>query len=221
MIIDNIKHINIRIEQAAKKSGRLASDIILIAVTKSVPKEILLSEFESLKSMVSHFGENRVQELVEKQKIIKDIQWHMIGHLQRNKVKQVVGNVSLIHSLDSIRLAEEINAVSKSRDIISQVLVEINIAGEKNKHGISPQDAHIFIKEVSKLPCISIKGLMTVAPFVPDPEQNRKYFANMYKIFSMYDMQFLSMGMTNDYEIAIEEGSNMVRIGTAIFGERI
>ena len=224
MITNNVKQINNCIERAAKKSGRLASDMVLIAVTKSVPKETLLEELDSLKSMISHFGENRVQELVEKQKVIQDINWHMIGHLQRNKVKQVVGNVALIHSLDSIRLAEEINAVSKSRDIISEVLVEINIANEKNKYGIAPQDTHSFIESIIKLPNIKVKGLMTVAPFVPDPEQNRVYFAKMNDLFislkSIADMQFLSMGMTNDYEIAIEEGANMVRIGTAIFGER-
>ena len=223
MIIDNIKYINTCIEKAAAKSGRSACDIVLVAVTKSVDKHMLLAEFDNLKS-IKHFGENRVQELVEKQKLIQDIHWHMIGHLQRNKVRQVVGNVALIQSLDSIRLAEEINNVSKSRDIISQVLVEINIAAEENKYGIAPQDAHAFIEAVSKLSNIKIKGLMTVAPFVSDPEDNRVYFAKMNEIFnslkSDFDMQFLSMGMTNDYEAAIEEGANMVRIGTAIFGER-
>ena len=223
MIIENVKYIKNKIENAAKKSGRSANDIILIAVTKSVSKEF--PEFDNLKSVVNHFGENRVQELIEKQKTIQDIHWHMIGHLQRNKVKQVVGNVALIQSLDSIRLAEEINNISKSRDITSQVLVEINIASEQSKHGILPKDTHKFINDIIKLPNIIIKGLMTVAPFVQNPEQNRVYFAKMNEIFyslkSICDMQFLSMGMTNDYEIAIEEGANMVRIGTAIFRERL
>ncbi len=226
LISDNLCDIRKKIEIAANKSGRSFEDILLLGVTKTV-------DVDRIKTLmdcgVKTLGENRVQELISKYEIIGDgAKWHLIGNLQTNKVKYIIDKVELIHSVDSIKLAEEIDKQAKKADRKVDVLVEVNIAGEISKHGVRPDEVFKFVENISKFDNIRTKGLMTVAPFVENSEENRKYFRQMRKIFvdiksqnvdNIY-MTYLSMGMTNDYEIAIEEGANIVRIGTGIFGER-
>ncbi|MCL2376644.1 MAG: YggS family pyridoxal phosphate-dependent enzyme [Defluviitaleaceae bacterium] len=226
-IADNLKHINENIARAAQKASRKAEDITLIAVTKTVDGQFLQDNMQTLLTHgVTNLGENRAQELTEKRPLLGDaVKWHMIGHLQRNKVRNVVGNVVLIHSVDSVKLAEEISRIALRENVVADVLIEVNIADEGSKHGIAPEAAMALAREITSLPNIAIKGLMTIAPFVDDGEENRGHFRKMAELFSDlkiagFDMEFLSMGMTIDYEVAIEEGANMVRIGTAIFGER-
>ena len=227
-IDDNIKNIKQNIDTAAKKAGRSLNDITLIAVTKTISADFLNNNIDAfLSNNVTHFGENRVQELMDKQPHITDqITWHMIGNLQRNKVKYIADKVVLVHSLDSAKLATELSRIATRDGIHIDALIEINIANEDTKHGISPNDVDALINEVLNLPNISIKGLMTVAPYVQDPNENREHFKKMYSIYtklkerSDLDIKYLSMGMTNDYEVAIEEGANMVRVGTGIFGSR-
>ena len=178
---------------------------------------------------IRDFGENKVQELCSKmEQLPSDIRWHMIGHLQRNKVKYIVGKVELIHSVDTYRLAEEINIQAKKQNVIVPILVEVNIAHEESKFGISAEDAILLVEEISKLENIRIKGLMTIAPYVENPEDNRLYFRKIKQLsvditnknIDNVLMEILSMGMTGDYMVAIEEGATMVRVGTGIFGER-
>lgn len=178
---------------------------------------------------IRDFGENKVQELCSKMgQLPSDIRWHMIGHLQRNKVKYIVGKVELIHSVDTYRLAEEINIQAKKQNVIVPILVEVNIAHEESKFGISAEDAILLVEEISKLENIRIKGLMTIAPYVENPEDNRLYFRKIKQLsvditnknIDNVFMEILSMGMTGDYMVAIEEGATMVRVGTGIFGER-
>ncbi len=175
------------------------------------------------------YGENKVQELSEKYDILpKDIRWHMIGHLQRNKVKYLVGKVSLIHSVDSLRLANQIETEFAKKDMIANVLIEVNMAEEESKFGISAGDTLELIKAMSILPHLRIQGLMTIAPYTDNPETNREYFSKMKKLsvdireknIDNVNMNVLSMGMTGDYQVAIEEGATMIRVGTGIFGER-
>ena len=176
-----------------------------------------------------YFGENKVQELVDKYEVMpKDIHWQMIGHLQRNKVKYIVDKVDMIHSVDSIRLAEEIDKEAAKKGVIVNILLEVNMAKEDTKFGLMPEDVMDFVGEIVRFENIRVQGLMTIAPFVDNPEENRKYFANLKKLsvdiakkrVNNVNMSVLSMGMTNDFEVAIEEGATMVRVGTAIFGRR-
>jgi len=222
----NIEDIRKNIEKAAAVSGRKAEDILLLGVTKTVDVERIK---ELVRCGVKTFGENRVQELISKYDCFEnDVKWHLIGSLQTNKVKYIIDKVELIHSLDSVRLASEIDRQAKKYGKIMEVLVEINIAGEKSKHGVLLEDVDKLIQEISIFDNIRLKGLMTVAPFVENPQENRKYFNQMRKKFidiasqnvDNIDMTYLSMGMTNDYQVAIEEGANIVRIGTGIFGRR-
>ena len=178
---------------------------------------------------VREFGENKVQELCEKYELMeKDIHWHMIGHLQRNKVRQVIEKAYLIHSVDSLRLAQQIEQEAAKLEKTVSILVEVNVAKEASKFGIMLEETENFLKEISAFKHISVQGLMTTAPFVENPEENRIYFRKLYQLsvdmkrknIDNINMQFLSMGMTNDFEVAIEEGANIVRIGTGIFGER-
>ena len=184
---------------------------------------------EVLTTGILDYGENKVQELSDKYEVLpKNIRWHMIGHLQRNKVKYIVGKVELIHSVDTYRLAEEINIQAKKQNVIVPILVEVNIAHEESKFGISAEDAILLVEEISKLENIRIKGLMTIAPYVENPEDNRLYFRKIKQLsvditnknIDNVFMEILSMGMTGDYEVAIEEGATMVRVGTGIFGAR-
>ncbi len=221
-----LDEIRIKIEQAAQKSGRKSDDITLIAVSKTYPAKAVE---EAITFGCLDFGENKVQELTQKiEEVNKDVKWHQIGHLQTNKVKYIVGKTELIHSVDSYKLAVEIDKQSKKQSCITNILIEVNVAEEESKHGILVEEVIPFIKEVSKLPNIKIKGLMTVAPYVEDPEENRPIFRRLFELsvdiqkqkFDNVSSEILSMGMSNDYKVAIEEGSTMVRIGTAIFGNR-
>lgn len=225
-ITENLSMVENKIAAACKRAGRERDEVKLIAVSKTQPVEAIR---EAIEYGINSFGENRVQELREKTEIIKDnLDWHLIGHLQTNKVKYVVGKVSLIHSLENIRLAEALDKEAAKLGITVDVLAEINVAKEASKFGVNPEDAENFISEVSKFPNINIKGLMTVAPYTDISEENRKYFRQLKKIMvdlnskniHNVSMNVLSMGMTGDYEVAIEEGATLVRVGTGIFGSR-
>ena len=226
MLKENLANVEKNIEQACKNAGRSRDEVTLIAVSKTKPVEMLQEIYDE---NIRDFGENKVQELCSKmEQLPSDIRWHMIGHLQRNKVKYIVGKVELIHSVDTYRLAEEINIQAKKQNVIVPILVEVNIAHEESKFGISAGDAILLVEEISKLENIRIKGLMTIAPYVENPEDNRLYFRKIKQLsvditnknIDNVSMEILSMGMTGDYMVAIEEGATMVRVGTGIFGER-
>ena len=226
MLKENLANVEKNIEQACKNAGRSRDEVTLIAVSKTKPVEMLQEIYDE---NIRDFGENKVQELCSKmEQLPSDIRWHMIGHLQRNKVKYIVGKVELIHSVDTYRLAEEINIQAKKQNVIVPILVEVNIAHEESKFGISAEDAILLVEEISKLENIRIKGLMTIVPYVENPEDNRLYFRKIKQLsvditnknIDNVFMEILSMGMTGDYMVAIEEGATMVRVGTGIFGER-
>ena len=226
MLKENLANVEKNIEQACKNAGRNRNEVTLIAVSKTKPVEMLQEIYDE---NIRDFGENKVQELCSKmEQLPSDIRWHMIGHLQRNKVKYIVGKVELIHSVDTYRLAEEINIQAKKQNVIVPILVEVNIAHEESKFGISAEDAILLVEEISRLENIRIKGLMTIAPYVENAEDNRLYFRKIKdlsvdiaaKNIDNVSMEILSMGMTGDYMVAIEEGATMVRVGTGIFGER-
>ncbi len=225
-IRENIDIVENRIKNACAACGRARPEVKLVAVSKTKP----LSALEEAYSCgCRDFGENKVQELADKYEAMpKDIRWHMIGHLQRNKVKYIVDKVFLIHSVDSLRLAEEIEKEAAKRDVTVNILVEVNVAGEESKFGTTAKEAVSLVEKIAKMPHIRVKGLMTVAPYVEDSEQNRRFFAKLKQIYvdiihkniDNVFMEELSMGMTGDYEVAITEGATYVRIGTGIFGER-
>ena len=226
MLKENLANVEKNIEQACKNAGRSRDEVTLIAVSKTKHVEMLQEIYDE---NIRDFGENKVQELCSKmEQLPSDIRWHMIGHLQRNKVKYIVGKVELVHSVDTYRLAEEINIQAKKQNVIVPILVEVNIAHEESKFGISAEDAILLVEEISKLENIRIKGLMTIAPYVENPEDNRLYFRKIKQLsvditnknIDNVFMEILSMGMTGDYMVAIEEGATMVRVGTGIFGER-
>lgn len=225
-VCENYRVVEEKVENACKRAGRNREEVTLIAVSKTKPVSMIE---ELLPLGVRDFGENKVQELTAKEEDLpKDIHWHMIGHLQRNKVKYVVDKVCMIHSVDSLRLAQEISKEAVKHDLVMPVLVEVNVAGEESKFGVSVEEAPSLVEEISKLPGIHVNGLMTIAPYVEDPEENRSVFRNLRKLsvdigeknFDNVTMNVLSMGMTGDYEVAIEEGATHVRVGTGIFGER-
>lgn len=226
MVAENLKLVEEKIQAACDKVGRSREDVTLIAVSKTKPVSMLQEAYDQ---GIRVFGENKVQELVDKYEVMpKDIKWHMIGHLQRNKVKYIVDKVEMIHSVDSIRLAETIDKEAAKKGIVVNVLLEVNMAKEDTKFGLMPEEVMDFIHEIVRFQHIKVQGLMTIAPFVENPEENRIHFANLRKLsvdiakekVDNVNMSILSMGMTNDFEVAIEEGATMVRIGTAIFGER-
>ena len=226
MVVENLAKVEKNICAACQRSGRKREEVTLIAVSKTKPVSMIE---ELLPGGTRDFGENKVQELCDKyEQLPKDIRWHMIGHLQRNKVKYVVDKACLIHSVDSLRLAETISAEGVKKGITVPVLIEVNVAGEESKFGAAPEETEALIREIAKLPSIAVKGLMTIAPYVENPEDNRGYFSSLKKLcvdiknknIDNVSMDILSMGMTGDYEVAIEEGATMVRVGTGIFGER-
>ncbi len=226
MVKENLNQVRENIKRTCEKTGRDPEDITLIAVSKTKPVSMLEEAYES---RCRDFGENKVQEIMDKYPALPaDIRWHMIGHLQRNKVKYIIDKVSLIHSVDSLRLAQEISSQAGKKQVDVDILVEVNIANEESKFGIPRQETFQLVEEISKLPYIHVKGLMTIAPFVTNPEDNRKYFREIRKLsvditkknIDNVTMSVLSMGMTGDYMVAIEEGATMVRVGTGIFGER-
>lgn len=226
MICENLAEVEKRIQAACERAGRSRDEVTLIAVSKTKPVSMLMEAYDS---GIREFGENKVQEMMDKyDQMPSDIHWHMIGHLQRNKVKYLMGKSWLIHSVDSYRLAEEISQQSVKHNVSTDILIEVNIAGEETKFGTSREEAIQLVEVAAALPNIHICGLMTIAPFVDDPEDNRKYFRKIKELsvdieqknIDNVDMRILSMGMTGDYEVAIEEGATMVRVGTGIFGER-
>ena len=225
-IQEKLNAVETKIEAACRRSGRERQSVKLIAVSKTKPVSMLQEAYDL---GCRDFGENKVQELVEKyDRLPKDIRWHMIGHLQRNKVKYIVDKVYMIHSVDSLRLAEEISKEAVKKNVTVSVLVEVNVADEASKFGVSAAEAPALVEQIAKLPHILVKGLMTIAPYVDDPEENRLYFAKLKQIYvdiihksiDNVCMEELSMGMTGDYEVAIEEGATYIRVGTGIFGER-
>lgn len=224
MVKENLKQVLNRIEAAVPKNR--TGKVNLIAVSKTKPISAIKEAYDC---GIRDFGENRVQEIIEKyDQLPLDIRWHMIGHLQRNKVKYIIDKVALIHSVDSFRLAEEISKEAVKRNKTMDILIEVNIAAEESKFGVSTQDLEYLIRQVSPLPGVKIRGLMTVAPFVTSAEENRQYFRTMKQLsvdittknIDNVSMEILSMGMTGDYEVAIEEGADYVRVGTGVFGER-
>ena len=226
MVPENLKVVEENIIRACERSGRKRSDVTLIAVSKTKP--VTMME-EAIASGVSIFGENKVQEILKKQPLIPGgAEWHLIGHLQRNKVRSIAGKVAMIHSVDSLRLAEQIQKEYQIQDLTAKILVEVNIAREESKFGLMPEETEEVIREIAKMPNIKVCGLMTIAPFVQDPEENRIHFKNLRKLLvdinskniDNISMMGLSMGMTGDYEVAIEEGATFVRVGTGIFGSR-
>ena len=226
MLKDNYEAVKNNIEQACMRSNRDLSEVTLIAVSKTKPVPMLQEIYDA---GARDFGENKVQELCQKyEELPQDIRWHMIGHLQRNKVKQVVGKAALIHSVDSYRLAQEISLQAQKQNITVPILIEVNIAKEESKFGIAKEDTIQLVEEIAELPNLTIQGLMTIAPFVDDPEDNRLYFREIKQLsvdiknknIDNVTMDILSMGMTGDFEVAIEEGATMVRVGTGIFGKR-
>lgn len=226
MLKENLNNVEQNIRKACETAGRDRSEVTLIAVSKTKPVQMLQEAYDE---GIRQFGENKVQEICDKyDQLPSDIKWHMIGHLQRNKVKQIIDKAALIHSVDSFRLAEEINIQAKKKDIIVPILIEVNIAEEESKFGIHEEDAIELVRQISELDNITIKGLMTIAPYVVDAEENRLYFRRIKQLsvdidaknYDNVTMNILSMGMTGDYMVAIEEGATMVRVGTGIFGER-
>lgn len=226
MMKENLEGIHKRIEAAARRAGRNPEDIKLIAVSKTYPA----SDIEkAINYGCTDFGENKVQELVGKIEAIETpVNWHLIGHLQTNKVKYIVGKTKLIHSVDSLKLANEIEKQSAKHNVVTKILIEVNVGEEASKDGILVNEVMPLIAEISKLPHVKVEGLMTVAPFVEDAEENRTIFRKLYDLsvdiqkqkFDNISMNVLSMGMSNDFEVAVEEGATHVRIGTAIFGYR-
>ena len=222
----NLENVRERIAEICEKSGRAAADVKLIAVSKTKQ----LHDLEDAYACgCRDFGENKVQELVEKYEALpKDIRWHMIGHLQRNKVKYIVDKVFLIHSVDSLRLVQEIEKEAAKHERTVNILIEVNVAGEESKFGVTPESVLELVKEIAQMPHIRVRGLMTIAPYVEDAEENRPYFEKIKKIYvdiihkniDNVFMEELSMGMTGDYEVAISEGATYIRVGTGIFGER-
>ena len=225
-IKSNIEYIRQLKAAAAQKTGRNGEDVLLVAVTKlHSPEEIN----EAIDAGITDIGENKVQEIMDKYEKVKPVRWHLIGHLQTNKVKYIIDKVAMIHSVDSLHLAKEIEKRAAQHDLTMDILIQVNSAEEESKFGISTEETDQLISDISQeCPHIRIKGLMCIAPFEEDPDDAREYFAEVKKIYDKYaamdmervDFQYLSMGMTNDFEVAIEEGSNLIRVGTAIFGYR-
>ena len=225
-IKSNIEYIEKLKDEAARRSGRTGEDVLLVAVTKlHTPDEIN----EAIDAGITDIGENKVQEIMNKYEAVKPVRWHLIGHLQTNKVKYIIDKVSLIHSVDSLHLAKEIDKRAGNAGRTMDILVQVNPEGEETKFGTSMEDAVKLVGDIaSECPNVRIKGLMCIAPLVEDPEEVRPVFAEVKKLFDRIaeepperaEMKYLSMGMSGDFEVAIEEGANIVRVGTAIFGYR-
>ena len=226
MLCENLNKIEDNVDAACRKAGRSRDEVTLIAVSKTKPVEMLSTIYNQ---GIRDFGENKVQEMCDKmEQLPSDIRWHMIGHLQTNKVKYIVGHTTLIHSVDSLHLAKEIEKQAEKKDVTVDILVEVNIAEEESKFGIHKEETYELVRQIAALPHVHICGLMTIAPYVENPEDNRMYFRGIRQLsvdiaeqnIDNVDMDVLSMGMTGDYMVAIEEGATMVRVGTGIFGER-
>lgn len=224
-ITENLREVREQVRQSAEKVGRDPAEVKIVAVTKTVPVEKIKLAVDSGLTVL---GENRVQELLEKQPILDGVEWHIIGHLQTNKVKYIADKISMLHSLDSLGLAAEISKRISALGGELEVLVQVNVAGEDSKFGIKPSETFEFIDAVRKLPGIKLSGLMTIAPFVADPEETRPVFRQLKSLaeevkkigFPGVGMSHLSMGMSNDYKVAVEEGATLIRLGSTIFGSR-
>lgn len=226
MLRQNLEEVERKVRAACDHSGRKRSEVTLIAVSKTKPVEMLQEIYDCGQL---DFGENKVQELVDKYEVLpSDIRWHLIGHLQRNKVKYIVDKACLIHSVDSVRLAKTISDEAVKKQCQVSILIEVNVAEEESKFGVSVEETLPLIEEIANYPNIHIEGLMTIAPFVECPDDNRGVFRKLRQLgvdinaknINNVNVHILSMGMTNDYEVAIEEGATMVRVGTGIFGAR-
>ena len=226
MVQEQLEEVRQNIRNACERSGRKVEDVTLIAVSKTKPVPMLQEAYDA---GARDFGENKVQEILEKEpQLPSDIRWHMIGHLQRNKVKYIVDKVALIHSVDSLRLAETIENEAAKHNVTVPILIEVNVAQEESKFGLKTEEVLSLVESVAALPHINIMGLMTIAPYVEDPEENRGIFRELKKLsvdiaaknINNVNMSVLSMGMTGDYQVAVQEGATMVRVGTGIFGER-
>jgi len=227
LISENLEWVESRIAEAAQKAGRPLEGIRLVAVSKTVSVEKII---EAREAGARLFGENRVQEALEKIERLGRVEasWHFIGHLQKNKVKQILGRFDLIHSVDSVALARVINEKSRERNLITPVLIQVNISGETSKFGLAPKDLESALWALSKMPAVRVEGLMTIPPYAPDPEKSRNIFAHLRELrdqmaglgMESICLKELSMGMSNDFTVAIEEGATLVRVGTAIFGDR-
>ena len=225
-VAENLKTIRERVDAACERAGRGPEEVALIAVSKTKPLSMLQEAYEA---GARDFGENKVQEILEKYpEMPEDARFHMIGHLQTNKVKQVVGKAVLIHSVDSLHLAEKIEQEAAKRDLTADILLEVNVAREESKFGLMLEEVIPLLEEVKNLPHVRVRGLMTIAPNVENPEENRKHFKKLYQLYvdikskniDNGTMSVLSMGMTGDFEVAVEEGATMIRVGTGIFGSR-
>ena len=226
MIKENLEEVREKIRQACQRSGRREEDVTLISVSKTKPVEMLKEAYEAGSR---DFGENRVQEIMEKYgQMPEDVRWHMIGHLQKNKVRQVIDKAVLIHSVDTVELAEQIEKDAAKRDLTVDILLEVNVAEEESKFGVRTEEVEAAVMKIKEFPHVHIKGLMTIAPFVSNSEDNREVFKKLYQLYvdirskniDNVNMSVLSMGMTGDYEVAVEEGATMIRVGTGIFGAR-
>ena len=226
-IKENIDAINKEKDRIAVRSGKKEGDVLLVAVTKTRSAAEIN---EAIEAGITDIGENKVQEIQDKFDLVKPVRWHMIGHLQTNKVKYIIDKVSLIHSVDSLHLAEEIDRRAGAAGHNMDILIQVNAAMEESKFGISAEETGRMIETVlEKCENIRIRGLMSIAPYAEDPEEIRVYFRQVKELYDRYaafsheraDFRYLSMGMSNDFEVAIEEGANLIRVGTAIFGHRI
>ena len=226
MVQEQLEEVRQNIRNACERSGRKVEDVTLIAVSKTKPVPMLQEAYDA---GARDFGENKVQEILEKEpQLPSDIRWHMIGHLQKNKVRQVIDKAVLSHSVDTVGLAEQIEKEAVKRDLDVSILLEVNVAGEESKFGFAPEEVEEAAREIAKYPHVHIQGLMTIAPFVENSEENRGVFKKLYELYvdmkrkniDNVTMNVLSMGMTGDYQTAIEEGATMVRVGTGIFGTR-
>ena len=226
MLKENLIQVKEKIREACERAGRNPAEVTLVAVSKRKPLENIETLLEEGQM---DYGENYVQELCEKaEKVSRPVRWHMIGHLQTNKVKYIIDKVALIHSVDSVHLARQIEKEAAKKNLTAEILLQVNVAEEETKFGLEQDQVLHMVREISLLPHVHIRGLMTSAPFVENPEENRCYFKKLHQLFvdirekniDNVAMDILSMGMTNDYEVAVEEGATMVRIGRAIFGER-
>jgi len=225
VIADNLAAVRRRMDEAARRAGRDPAGVRLVTVSKTVPVEGIA---EAALAGVRLFGENRVQEAVEKIDALagKGLSWHFIGHLQKNKVKYVIGRFELIHSVDGVVLAERISSLSRERQVVTPILIQVNVSGEAAKSGVAPGDLGKVLEAAAGFPGVRVEGLMTIPPYDPDPEASRPWFRRLRELAREFDgvggvsLGELSMGMSGDFEVAIEEGATLIRVGTAIFGER-
>lgn len=225
-IRENIDKVNQLKEEAAIRSGRSGEDVLLVAVTKLHSADEIN---EAIDCGITDIGENKVQEIMDKYEHVKPVRWHLIGHLQTNKVKYIIDKVSMIHSVDSLKLAEEIDKRAKQHDLTMDILIQVNSAEEESKFGIRVEETEQMIQDILEhCENVRVRGLMCIAPFEENPQDARVYFAQVKQLYDKYgkiihprlDFKYLSMGMSNDFQVAIEEGSNLIRVGTSIFGAR-